>query len=199
MEELGRQVGAQVLEIVENLEPLEASPLAAGKELVRLLVVPQTEPGHSRPLTYRQVLAREAGLPRFLVDPILRARYPWKTSLERRDGQWYVVVEVQVFRLGDCALVAHAAETFNEIGSAIKAGSPAAATLFAGYSNGCVGYLPTEAAHALGGYEVALAPCFYRMPGLLDPGCEALITGRSLELLGRLWPEEEALAEGGAQ
>ena len=91
------------------------------------------------------------------------------------------------------------AETFNEIGAAIKAESPAAMTLFAGYSNGCVGYLPTQAAHALGGYEVTLAPYFYRMPGLLDPGSEALVTNRSLGILRRLWPEEEALAEGVGQ
>jgi hypothetical protein len=189
MEELGRQVGAQVLEVVDALAPLESSPLAARTEPVRLPLVPQKAPGRHRPLTYRQVLGREAGVPRFLVDPILRARYPWKTRLEQRDGQWYVVMEIQVFRLGDCALVAHAAETFNEIGVAIKSESPAAMTLFAGYSNGCVGYLPTEAAHALGGYEVDLAPYFYRMPGLLDPGCETLVTGKSLGLLRHLWPE----------
>jgi hypothetical protein len=197
MEELGRKVGAQVLVIAEALEPLEAGPLAAGTESLRLPLVPQREPGRSHPLTYRQVLAREAGLPRFLVDPILRARYPWKTRLERRDGRWDVVMEVQVFRLGDCALVAHAAETFNEIGSVIKGASPATITLFAGYSNGCVGYLPTEAAHALGGYEVTLAPYFYRLPGLLHPGSESLVTNRSLGLLGYLWSDEEALAERG--
>jgi len=47
--------------------------------------------------------------------------------------------------------------------------------------------LPTADAHGLGGYEVALAPYFYRMPGLLDPGCEALVTHKSLEILQSMW------------
>jgi hypothetical protein len=196
MERLGREVGGRVLDMINGLEPFEARPLAARTEVVRLRLVPQRQPGSDRPVTYRQALAKEAGMPRLLVDPILRARYPWKTRLERRDGQWHALVEVQAFRLGDCGLVAHAAETFNEIGAAIKEGSPAPITLVAGYSNGCVGYLATEAAQALGGYEVTLSPYIYRMPGLLDPGCEGLVTERSLELLDCLWGEGVLAGEG---
>jgi hypothetical protein len=100
-------------------------------------------------------------------------------------------MEIQAFRLGDCAIIALAAETFNEIGTAITKGSPAPFTLFASCSSGCIGYLPTATAHALGGYEVELTPYIYRMPGVLDPGCEALATLRSVELLRSLWDDEE--------
>ncbi len=187
MERFGREVGGRVFDVIDGLEPIEARPLAARTEVVRLRLVPQAQPGSGQPVTYRQALAQEAGVPRYLVDLILRARYPWKTRLERREGQWHALMEVQAFRVGDCALVAHAAETFNEIGAAIKDGSPAPVTLFAGYSNGCVGYLPTESAHALGGYEVTLSPYIYRMPGLLHPTSDALVKGKSLELLAGLW------------
>jgi hypothetical protein len=122
-----------------------------------------------------------------MVDWILRARYPWQTALAQRDGGWYALMELQSFRFGGCALVAHAAEPFNEIGAAIKTRSPAPVTLFAGYSNGCIGYLPTAEAHALGGYEVELTPYIYRMPGILDPGCGALAIRHSLEMLESLW------------
>jgi hypothetical protein len=126
-------------------------------------------------------------VPRLLVDPVLNARYPWKTITQRgEDGGMELALEVQAFRLGECALLAHAAETFSEIGHAIKRGSPLEETLFAGYSNGCVGYIPTAEAHALGGYEVEVAPLAYRMSGLFDPRCEELVTRRSLEVLEAL-------------
>jgi hypothetical protein len=83
--------------------------------------------------------------------------------------------------------VAHAAETFTEIGQAIKRESPAPHTLFAGYSNGCIGYLPTAEAHAQGGYEVQLAPLAYRVSGTFDPACAAAVTTRSVELVASLW------------
>jgi hypothetical protein len=38
----------------------------------------------------------------------------------------------------------------------------------------------------LGGYEVELAPYFYRMPGLLDPGCAKAVTRKSLQMVQEL-------------
>jgi hypothetical protein len=186
MEQVGRDVAEQVLGSLVTLKPLSASPLQARCDTAWLPIVPQMGPGGKRPITYKEALAEYAGIPRLLVDRVLNTRYPWKTTLEQRDGQWQAPMEIQVFCLGDCALVAHAAETFNEIGTAIKDGSPALIALFAGYSNGCIGYLPTAAAHALGGYEVKLTPYFYRMPGLLDPDCETLVVERSLQILQTL-------------
>ena len=45
-------------------------------------------------------------------------------------------------------------ELFNEIGRRIVAKSPFAHTLFAGYTNGSIDYVPTREAYAEGGYEV---------------------------------------------
>jgi hypothetical protein len=191
MEQVGQDAAAQVLHNLATLKPFSASPLQARRDTAWLPIVPQTGPDGKRPVTYKEVLAKYAGIPRLLVDRVLNTRYPWKTTLEQRDGQWHTPMEIQVFRLGDCVLVAHAAETFNEIGTAIKDGSPAFITLFAGYSNGCIGYLPTEAAHALGGYEVELTPYIYRMPGLLAPSCEVLVTRRSLHMLQELFTEQD--------
>ncbi len=190
MEAFGQQVAQQVLCIAGGLEPFSAVPLRSRSETAWLPIVPQTGPD-GRPFSYQEALARKTKLPKFLVDPLLRARYPWKTGLEQRqDGGWQVGMEIQAFRLGDCAIIAHAAETLNEIGAAIKASSPFPITLFAGYSNGCIGYLPTAVAHAQGGYEVEISPYLYRMPGLLDPGCDLLVRGRSQEMLHGLWDRE---------
>jgi hypothetical protein len=186
MEELGQNVAGRVLDLLTNLKPFAATPLRARSEHAWLPIVPQVRPDGTGPLTYKEVLAEYANIPEFMVDRVLNDRYPWKTTLEQRGGRWYTAMEVQAFRIGDCALIAHAAETFNEIGAAIKVGSPARITLFSGYSNGCIGYLTTGAAYALGGYEVELTPYIYRMPGVLDPGCEALVVGLSLEMLQAL-------------
>jgi hypothetical protein len=48
-------------------------------------------------------------------------------------------------------------EIFTEIGQSIIARSPFRHTLFAGYANGTIGYVPTRAAYVEGGYEVTHA------------------------------------------
>jgi neutral ceramidase len=186
MEQLGRGGAQQVLQLLAVAEPFNTVPLGALSETVWLPIVPVMQPGGTQPVTYQEVLAKQTSVPKSMVDRVLNARYPWKTTLEQRDGRWHTPMELQAFRLGECVVVAHAAETFNEIGAAIKEASPAPIALFCGYSNGCVGYLPTEVAHALGGYEVELTPYIYRMPGLLDPGCEVLVTERSVEMMQAL-------------
>ena len=48
-------------------------------------------------------------------------------------------------------------EIFTEIGQSIVARSPFPQTLYATYTNGTIGYVPTRAAYAEGGYEVTHA------------------------------------------
>jgi hypothetical protein len=134
-------------------------------------------------------------VPPFLADRALDQLYPWQPVVRRApDGREERGMEIQALRLGECALLAHAAETLCEIGLAIKARSPFVRTLFAGYSNGCVGYLPTAAAIAQGGYEVDDAPVAYRMSGTFDPSCEARAVEASLALLAQLHAGEGAPA-----
>ena len=83
------------------------------------------------------------------------------------DGK--VECPVQALRLGDIALVGVAGEAFAEIGLAVKARSPFAHTIFLGYTNGCLGYIPTAAAYPAGGYEVHRAHAVYRLPNTIGP------------------------------
>ena len=102
------------------------------------------------------------------------------------------VARLLLLREGTYTLIAaHAAETFTAIGAQIKDESPAERTLFAGYANGLIGYLPTAAEHRKGGYEVDVAPYVFRMPGLLDPNAAQQAAEHSLKLLGRVWDDEE--------
>ena len=93
---------------------------------------------------------------------------------------------VQALRLGDMALVGVAGEAFVEIGLAVKARSPIPHTIFLGYTNGCLGYLPTAAAYEPGGYEVHRAHAVYRLPHTIAPNSADKIIATSLKLLGTL-------------
>ena len=93
---------------------------------------------------------------------------------------------VQALRLGDVALVGVAGEAFVEIGLAVKARSPIPHTIFLGYTNGCLGYIPTAAAYAPSGYEVHRAHAVYRLPHTIAPNSADRVIGASLAILAKL-------------
>jgi neutral ceramidase len=184
--ELGVEVGEEVLRISRTLSPVEGAPICAGKDTVWAeLLLPEAAPGEPVP-TYRERLhALTRVIPTILVDPLLETRYPWNTIIEERDGKAQTPIDISALRIGDVAVAAVSMEPFTGIGLAVKAVSPAPATLFAGYTNGLTGYLPTAEEHALGGYEVEMGPHFYRLPGIL-----ARDTGeRVVSALGKLLAE----------
>jgi neutral ceramidase len=93
--------------------------------------------------------------------------------------------EVQVFRLGEAALIAMSGEVFMAYSDNLRARSPFPHTLALGYSNGCVGYVPTAAAYPEGGYEVATAYRYYDTL-MLDPGCERRILDATEDIMRAL-------------
>lgn len=94
---------------------------------------------------------------------------------------------LQAIRIGDAAIVSVPGEAFAEIALAIKARSPARRTLFAGYANGVVCYLPSAAEHPFGGYEVDYPHHSYGLVAPLAPETEGIIVETSLELLRKLF------------
>jgi hypothetical protein len=142
------------------------------------------------PKNYGKKLLTLAKLPSFMAvftDILLKQRYPWKPVIEARDGFWSVPMRINAVRIGDLALVTFGAETFTEIGMKVKSASPAAHTLFASVSDGCISYLHTEESHAEGGYEVDVAPLAYRYPGRLQADCEKIALATTDEQLKKLW------------
>lgn len=70
-----------------------------------------------------------------------------------------VLVEVEIWKIGDVAMVSMPGEPFAEIGVAIKKASPFAFTMFCGYSDGIGGdYMPIASEYDQGGYEVERTP-----------------------------------------
>ena len=80
---------------------------------------------------------------------------------------------MQGLRIGTAAFVAVPAEVFVEIGLQIKARAPQRLFII-GIANGYIGYLPTRAAHELGGYEVVSSKCAPEAEGVLIDATLAL-------------------------
>lgn len=123
-----------------------------------------------------EVEAQATELPEYrMTQP--RAMVEWATdylAAARHRAPTSAPFEVQVIQLGDAAIVATSGETFMAIGQAIQAASPLADTVVLGYSNGCLGYIPTASAFAEGGYEVDTAFKYYGTL-MVTPVCERMI------------------------
>ncbi len=74
--------------------------------------------------------------------------------IDHRDAELFAV------RLSDVILLGANAEVFSEFTDWLRAGI-AYKVYVVGYANGDLGYLPTQAAYAEGGYEVEVAHLFY--------------------------------------
>ena len=70
-----------------------------------------------------------------------------------------IEVQVEIWKLGDVAIVSIPGEPFAEIGVAVRNASPLDYTMFCGYSDGIGGdYLPMTCEYDQGGYEVERTP-----------------------------------------
>jgi len=85
------------------------------------------------------------------------------------------VIQLQVLRIGGIAIVAIPSEPFIEIALRIKARSGFKHTVVAGYSNGCMGYMPTPEAIEQGGYEVDSAHKYYDIAPLAPSAFDVIV------------------------
>jgi hypothetical protein len=99
---------------------------------------------------------------------------------------------VNAVRIGDGAIVTGPGEIFTEIGMAVKERSPADVTIYAGYTNGCVSYMPTAAEYPLGGYEPSYGNKTYGLPAQVSPKTEQLLVEAGVRLVRALFPERPA-------
>jgi neutral ceramidase len=100
-----------------------------------------------------------------------------------------VSASINAVRIGDGAIVTGAGEVFTEIGLAVKERSPADVTLYAGYTNGCVSYLPAASEYPLGGYEPAYGNKTYGLPAQVAPEADRILVETGTRLVRSLFPE----------
>jgi len=109
-------------------------------------------------------------------DKFKRVVRHWERSLLRRPGATHHDAEIFGIRIGPAILLGINAEVFSEFTDMVRQRSGVDRCFIIGYANGDIGYLPTRAAYAEGGYEVDVAHFFY---GGFRPG------KGSLEILAR--------------
>ncbi|MCY4438035.1 MAG: neutral/alkaline non-lysosomal ceramidase N-terminal domain-containing protein [Chloroflexi bacterium] len=169
---VGSALGAEALKVY-SLSGLrsafgEATPLepelGAAHETLALELLPPGEP----PPTFR---TRTPAL-RYWTPPLV--------------GENQVAFEVQALRIGDVALVGGAGEVFIELAHAVQERSPFAHTMYLGYANGDIGYIPTATAYAEGGYEVDIAHFHYSLPAAVAPNSAGRVVDASVALLETL-------------
>ncbi|MFA6032279.1 MAG: neutral/alkaline non-lysosomal ceramidase N-terminal domain-containing protein [Myxococcota bacterium] len=186
--DLGGRVARCVMEGLNN----RVAPFEGAVKLARqALWLPLEMKATSRipPKTYRHKVLEFAGLTRWLapfVDYMLDRRYPWRSRVEMRNGVWCVPMRVTVLEIGELAFVAFGAEVLGAVGARVRALNPGGPVIFASVADGCIGYLPTVEAHDEGGYEVDVAPFFYRYPARLDRSCEELVSDAVVRMFREL-------------
>jgi hypothetical protein len=95
--------------------------------------------------------------------------------------------EIWAARIGETAVVAGPGEIFGAIGTAVRRRSPAAVTIFAGYSQGSLGYVATPDEYPHGGYEPAISHRGYGQPAPFSPEVAGIIEQTAVELLEELF------------
>ncbi len=95
-------------------------------------------------------------------------------------------IELWAMRINDIGIAAVSAEPLTELGLEIKLRSPLSHTLFLGYSNGCIGYIPPPEAFAEGGMEVIESHYNYLLASQLTPEWGPMVVETTLEMLAEL-------------
>lgn len=103
-------------------------------------------------------------------------------------GQRVVTREIELWalRINGLGIASVSAEPLAELGLEIKRRSPLPHTIYLGYSNGCIGYIPPPEAFAEGGMEVIESHYNYLLASQLTPEWAPLVVETTLKLLSEL-------------
>jgi len=181
-EKRGTTLGAEVVKVLNGITTSPEIELRMAKEKVELQSgeLPSEEELEKTIEERKKELEKsERSVDRDII-------LPWAQDalrmVKRGKKSAIVPVEVQVLRLGEIILAGLPGEVFVEIGLGIKNGSPFEHTLVAGYTNGCIGYMPTKKAFEEGGYETHSA---YRLYGIypVDQDVAEKMVSSSLKLI----------------
>ncbi|HEX4214796.1 MAG TPA: hypothetical protein VIA06_15870 [Candidatus Dormibacteraeota bacterium] len=161
---LGTTLGEEAIRIYKGITPAPASGfvgMARAEVDLPPLLPPSVEEGEAlvASLTAELERVREAGAPGpiwWAGGRLDRARHGLE-ALRGGPGVEPVPASLAALRIGQIALATSPGEIFTRLGGAVVDGSPFAHTMFAGYTDGSIGYVPTRDAYPEGGYEVTHA------------------------------------------
>jgi hypothetical protein len=196
-----RTDGSLIPMILFRFEELadEETPLGAAEQRISFPLLPAPTERELQAVldeydgAVREARQRDAGAAE-LCGLLYHEKWACKTLEDVRAGNVEETVDgtIHAVRIGDGAIITAPGEAFTEIGMAVKERSPARPTLYAGYTNGAVGYFPTASAYHEGGYEPAYSNRSYGRPAPVSPECERLLVEGGVRLVETLFPEHEA-------
>jgi hypothetical protein len=188
----------------ESVEP-DRVPLGAAEEVVEFPLLPLPSLADAEAALAAAEKELHAAEARGTPEPELRVNRYHGVNHWRR-----VVAELQggsprttargsicAVRVGDGAIVTGPGEIFTEIGMAVKERSPAEVTLYAGYTNGAVSYMPIAAEYPLGGYEPAYGNKSYGLPTQVSPETERILVETGVRLVRDMFPERAPVGPAG--
>jgi len=189
-EMVGIAFAGAVLRAFAFAQEIKPLPLLSKRQMLQLPLTPPPMEEVERTLdVYSKELneARQAG--NEAKERIASAMLSWaekaKESLASGCEQRMQPFDVTILRLGEIAIVGLSGEVFIEYALNIRKASPFKETLVLGYTNGCIGYVPTESAFSEGGYEVDTAYKYYGT-FMLSPKCEQIILSEVKTMLDEL-------------
>jgi len=183
---LGGALGSAAVEAFVQAEPVTATPVKAKHKKVDLPAKSFASVAEGE----GAVAELETELARLRSTQGHKGAIHWAQSrLERARGMLDdaagrsslppISATLHALRFGDVALATSPGEVFCEIGIAIRERSSVPHTMFAGYTNGSIGYVPIPEAYPEGGYEVTHA-C------RVGPGAAGIITETASQLLAQV-------------
>jgi hypothetical protein len=120
---------------------------------------------------------------RYVADRMFQWAQLVADTFDRGENPPRLEIEVWAARINGLGLAAVSAEPLAELGLEVKQRSPLEHTIFLGYSNGCIGYIPPPQAFAEGGMEVVESTWNYHLPSQLTPEWGPAVVETSLALL----------------
>lgn len=189
-ERQGTILGCAAVTAALQAEPVGGRGLAAACRTIHLpLMVPTVAEAERALEEQRENLSRarrDERVTPYQIRMWHEGQVGWAEDYLRasREGDWgrTQAFEIQAMRVGDLALVAYPGEMFVDYQLWVDRESPFPRTMTLGYTNGCIGYVPTASAYPEGGYEVNGAFRYYGTL-MIAPDCERLIQEATLDLL----------------
>lgn len=182
LEQLGGEIASEVNRIWTSILPLSDGLLSiANAEIDLPLMTPSDFEGKLP--EFEELSEAAGGMSWEDLQNWLDQTVPWRAEIVGEGDARRAHMRLQAIRLGGAALVAAAGEIFAKTGIAVKRRSPAANTIFAGYTNGLVSYIPTPEEYPRGGYEVDEVYIAYRLPSPVAPEAAGLVEEAAVRLL----------------
>lgn len=183
----GKILGGEVVKLVSILSAPDVSSMEDRIDIIKkTIIIPSRDLPDPEPFRqeYQKALkdAENSKDELSKYNALRIASYNREILNRIEKGTEPIPVEIQVFRVGELAIVGIPGELFVELGLQIKQNSPAPYTFISETTNGWIGYIVSPGTYQEGGYEVSSGPW-----SMTNEEGGQLIVKTAIELIAELW------------